>query len=111
MTDRKTLEQAAMAMRDALTAMAEAFSATANAATQLIAIAEAAEREAEDTRLNAICDERKADGGIPVSLGELQWPAEPLQPTPQPRNDPAGYARPSDTINAPHGAENGADNG
>ena len=49
--------------------------------------------------------------GIPVSLGELQWPAAPLQPTPQPRNDPAGHVGPSDTINAPHGAENGADNG
>lgn len=49
--------------------------------------------------------------GIPVSLGELQWPAAPLEATPQPRNDPAGYAEPSDTINAPHGAEKGADNG
>ena len=42
--------------------------------------------------------------GIPVSLGELQWPAAPLEATPQPRNDPAGYVEPSDTINAPHGA-------
>ncbi|MBM3606409.1 MAG: hypothetical protein FJX25_17290 [Alphaproteobacteria bacterium] len=74
MSDRTTLEQAAMAMRNALTAMAEAFAATADAATQLIAIAEAAEREAEDARLNAICDERKADGGIPVSLGEQTYP-------------------------------------
>ena len=63
-----------------------------------------AERWIEDVRLNAICDERKADGGIPVSLGEMQWPAAPLEPTPQPRNDPAGYVEPSDTINAPHGA-------
>ena len=37
-----------------------------------------------------------------------QTPAAPLGATPQPRNDPAGYAEPSDTINAPHGAENGA---
>lgn len=49
--------------------------------------------------------------GIPVSLGEQQCPAAPLQPTTQPRNDPAGHVEPSDTINAPHGAENGADNG
>lgn len=46
--------------------------------------------------------------GIPVRLGVLDLPAAPLQPTPQPRNDPAGYVGPSDTINAPHGAENGA---
>lgn len=46
--------------------------------------------------------------GIPVRLGVLELPAAPLQPTPQPRKDPAGYAGPSDTINAPHGAENGA---
>ena len=45
--------------------------------------------------------------GIPVSLGELQWHAAPLEPTPQPRNHPAGHVEPSDTINAPHGAENG----
>ena len=74
-------------------------------------IIDAAARWIDDIRLNAICDERKPDGGIPVRLGELQWPAAPLQPTPQPRNDPAGYVGPSDTINAPHGAENGADNG
>ena len=45
--------------------------------------------------------------GVPVRLGVLELPAAPLEPTPQPRNDPAGYAGPSGTINAPHGAENG----
>ncbi|VDS07566.1 hypothetical protein PARHAE_00743 [Paracoccus haematequi] len=49
--------------------------------------------------------------GIPVGLGVLELPAAPLEAAPQPRNDPSGYAEPSDTINAPHGAENGADNG
>ena len=49
--------------------------------------------------------------GIPVSLGELQWPAAPLEPTPQPRNDPAGSVGPSGTINAPHEAKNGGRNG
>ena len=33
-----------------------------------------AERWIEDARLNAICDERKADGGISVSLGEQTYP-------------------------------------
>ena len=48
--------------------------------------------------------------GIPVRLGVLELPAAPMETTPQPRNGPAGSTGPSDTINAPHGAENGADN-
>lgn len=38
------------------------------------AILAAAERLIEDIQLNAICDARKADGGIPVDLGTLQLP-------------------------------------
>ena len=50
----------------------------------------------------------KRDVLIHLRALQLQkTPAAPLEATPQPRNDPAGHVGPSDTINAPHGAENG----
>lgn len=71
------------------------------------AIIAAAARIIEDIELNAICDERAAGKGIPVSLDAMDVAADPRNIAQDGRDGSVG-STPSQTVdNGPHGAENG----